>query len=128
MVTRFFVYGALGCLMEVIWTGLGSFINGDFKLKANTSIWMFFIYGLLIFLEPLYRLLAAEHLLLRAAAYSAFIFAGEYISGSLLKRAEICPWDYSGSKYHVRGVIRLDYAPAWMAAGLFFERVYWFLQ
>jgi hypothetical protein len=55
------------------------------------------------------------------------IFAAEYVSGSLLKRADICPWDYSEARYHVKGLIRWDYAPAWFAVGLIFERAYFWL-
>lgn len=35
----------------------------------------------------------------------------------------MCPWDYSHAKTNIDGVIRLDYAPLWMAAGLLFERI-----
>ena len=51
------------------------------------------------------------------------IFGAEYLSGSFLKRCGCCPWDYSHARYNIRGVIRLDYAPFWFAAGLFFEKI-----
>ena len=35
----------------------------------------------------------------------------------------MCPWDYSGAKTSIKGVIRLDYAPYWMIAGLIFEKL-----
>ena len=44
-------------------------------------------------------------------------------SGTFLKRHGMCPWDYSHAKTNIDGVIRLDYAPLWMAAGLLFERI-----
>jgi hypothetical protein len=31
---------------------------------------------------------------------------------------------YLKSRWNIRGLIRLDFAPAWFAAGLFFERVW----
>ena len=31
-------------------------------------------------------------------------------------------WDYSRAKFNIKGVIRLDYAPLWFTAGLFFEK------
>ena len=55
--------------------------------------------------------------------YSVGIFSFEYISGTFLKRHGMCPWDYSHAKTNIDGVIRLDYAPLWMAAGLLFERI-----
>lgn len=110
--------------MEVFWTGLGSLVSRDFKLRSNTSIWMFFIYGMVVFLEPVYLLIAGFPILLRGTIYALCIFAGEYLTGGALKRMDLCPWDYSHTRYHVQGLIRLDYAPVWFAAGLTFERVF----
>ena len=124
MITRFILYGAIGCLMEVFWTGLCALFHKDFKLRANTSIWMFFIYGMVVFLEPVYLLFQAYPMALRGVIYVLCIFIGEYITGGFLKRADLCPWDYSGCRYNVQGLIRLDYAPVWFAAGLVFERVF----
>jgi len=125
MITRFLIYGALGCLMEVLWTGLASLKSKNFKLNSTTSLWMFFIYGMVAFLEPVFRLVSPMPVLLRGLIYAACIFTGEFITGSLLKRIQVCPWDYSGAKYHVKGVVRWDYLPAWIVAGLVFEWVYW---
>ena len=127
MITRFAIYGAIGCLMEVLWTGLGELLNKNFRLSSKTSLWMFFIYGGVVILEPLFRILSPLNFLLRGIVYALLILIGEFISGSLLKHAKICPWDYSHTRYHVRGVIRFDYIPAWIVAGLLFERIYWML-
>lgn len=40
-----------------------------------------------------------------------------------MKKHDMCPWDYSGAKSNINGLIRLDYAPFWMAAGLIFEKI-----
>jgi len=110
--------------MEVFWTGLCSLVNKDYKLRANTSIWMFFIYGMVVFLEPVYLLIQHYPIVFRGAVYTLCIFIGEYITGGFLKRADLCPWDYTNCRYSVHGVIRLDYAPVWFAAGLIFEWVF----
>lgn len=110
--------------MEVLWTGLNSLLKKDFKLTARTSIWMFPIYGFIVFLEPLCNLIYSMPILLRGGIYSICIFIGEYVSGFILKRFNLCPWDYSKSKYNISGIIRLDYAPVWFMAGLVFETVY----
>ena len=52
---RFIIYGLLGFCMEVLWTGFGSLLKGDIKLTASTYVWMFFIYGLAVFLEPIHN-------------------------------------------------------------------------
>jgi len=125
MIIRFMIYGALGCLMEVLWTGLASLTTKNYKLSSTTSLWMFFVYGMIAFLEPAFRFLAPMPLLLRGLLYAVCIFSGEFLTGSLLKRLAVCPWDYSSAKYHIKGLIRIDYLPAWIVAGLIFERVYW---
>jgi uncharacterized membrane protein len=127
MITRFVIYGAIGCLMEILWTGLYALVNKDFRLSATTSLWMFFIYGMVVFIEPFFILTAPLNFLIRAVIFAALIFAGEFITGTILKRAQVCPWDYSHSRFHIKGIIRLDYLPAWAVAGLFFEQVYWSL-
>lgn len=86
---------------------------------------MFFIYGAVVALEPLFVFLAPLNFLLRGLIYALLIFAGEFITGSVLKLCNVCPWDYSHTRYHVRGVIRLDYLPAWALAGLIFEQLFW---
>ncbi|MCL2603825.1 MAG: hypothetical protein FWD90_05040 [Defluviitaleaceae bacterium] len=127
MIIRFVIYGALGCLMEVLWTGLGTFLKKDYTLRSTTSLWMFFIYGMVVLLEPVFRLVSAWPFFLRGILYAVCILGGEFLTGSLLKKAALCPWDYTGSRYHVMGIIRWDYAPAWAAAGLFFEQIYLYI-
>lgn len=109
--------------MEILFTSLGALRKKDMKLIGQTSVWMFPIYGMAALIEPLYRHIKNVPAFFRGVIYSAGIFLGEFLSGSLLKRRGICPWDYSGAKTNVRGVIRLDYAPLWMAAGLIFEKL-----
>ena len=60
---------------------------------------------------------------IRALLYGSAIMTGEYISGSLLTKFDICPWSYKGCKYTINDIVRLDYLPFWMIAGLIFERI-----
>ena len=83
---------------------------------------MFPIYGMACIFSPLSQKLKTKNTLLRGSIYTAFIFAGEFLSGLFLKKHRICPWDYSRAKFNIKGVIRLDYAPLWFTAGLFFEK------
>ena len=109
--------------MEILFTAFDSFRRRELKLMGRTSIWMFPIYGLAVLIEPAYRYTKRLPALLRGLVYSAGIFTMEFLSGSFLKKHGICPWDYSNAKSNVGGVIRLDYAPFWMAAGLIFEKI-----
>ena len=124
MIIRFVIYGLIGWGAEVMWTGLHSLFKKDFRLTSHTSLWMFFIYGSALFFEPVVDAVAGLPLLARGATYVLCIFAIEYIMGIIMKKLKVCPWDYSKAKFNIHGVIRLDYAPAWLAMGLLFEFVF----
>lgn len=125
MITRFVFYGLTGWCVEVFWTGLGSLIRGDLTLASRTYLWMFPIYGLAIFLEPVHNSIRHWPFLVRGGIYTGLIFLAEYSTGYLLQHfTGSCPWDYSGTPFSVNGLIRLDYAPAWFVAGLLFERLH----
>ncbi|MDR1914554.1 MAG: hypothetical protein LBQ68_08760 [Clostridiales bacterium] len=128
MLIRFLIFGAAGWIIEIIWTGFVSLIKKDFRLTATTSIWMFFIYGLVVFMGPLCDILNALPVIARGGIYTLCIFTIEYITGVCLKKIKICPWDYSDCKFAVRGVIRLDFAPAWFTVGLIFERMHMIMR
>lgn len=86
---------------------------------------MFPIYGLAVFLEPIHDRIRSRPFYIRGGVYTFIIFLIEYFTGLALKiLTGICPWDYSGSRFSVNGFIRLDYAPAWFAAGLLFEKLH----
>ena len=109
--------------MEIIFTSLHSLRRRDMRLVGTTSIWMFPIYGCAALLSPISRLLHTQSFWVRGFTYMSLIFSAEYLTGSLLKRHELCPWDYQHSRWNIKRLIRLDYAPYWFGAGLLFERV-----
>ena len=122
---RFIIYGLAGWCMEIIWTGLGSFLNGNIVLEAETYIWMFPIYGLAILFEPIHNKIRSWPVIIRGGVYTLLIFLIEYLAGWTLQRfIGVCPWDYSGTPFAIDGFIRLDYAPAWFIAGLIFEKTH----
>lgn len=125
MKKRFIIYGLLGWCIEVFWTGFGALFKGDIKLTGRTYIWMFFIYGLAVFLEPVHDKIRGKSLIVRGAIYTLLIFTIEYATGLILRKMlGICPWDYSQCRFSVDGLIRLDYGPAWFVAGLLFEKIH----
>lgn len=113
----------IGWAMEIFWTGLHAFRVRNLKLIGSSSLWMFPIYGSAAFLAPVMQKLKDISLFKRGFIYMSCIFLGEYISGMLLKRRNMCPWDYSRTPYHLNGVIRLDYAPVWFLVGLLYEQI-----
>jgi len=115
--------GILGWCLEIIYTALQSFRRRERCGMGNTSVFMFFIYGMAAFLKPIYLLIRRLPLLLRGLIYTICIFSAEYTAGTILSRKELCPWNYERSRFHINGLIRLDYAPLWFTAGLLFEHV-----
>lgn len=128
-VTHTLLLCAVGMAMEVVFTALADYPKaGDRRLKGYTYIWMIPIYALVYpACVYLYPLAAPYPLLLRGTFYMLIIYLVEYASGWLLRGAVgECPWEkeYRGRRWAVHGLIRLDFAPAWVLASLLFEWVY----
>lgn len=124
MLTRFVIYGLLGWNMEVFWTGLMSGLSGNPRLAAHTYLWMFPIYGLAVLLEPLHEKIRCLRWYLRGMIWMLIIWAVEFTTGGLLRMlVGTSPWIYREG-WQIYGLIRLDMAPLWFAAGLLFERIH----
>lgn len=121
MIKKFIQCGIVGWCLEILFTAFQSFGKKDFKLKGNTSLWMFPIYGFAAILYPFIGILKKKPLVFRGCIYTFFIFLTEFVTGKFLKKRNLCPWNYDDAKYNIDGVIRLDYAPYWFGAGLLFE-------
>lgn len=118
--------GLCGWCLECFWTGINSIKNwkgNDKTLSCRTSIWMFPIYGLAACLPPICTKLQKRNALFRGGVYATLIYITEFITGVILKKYGACPWDYSKSKFNIKGVIRFDYIPVWILTGLFFEKI-----
>uniref|UniRef100_UPI003FEDFABA putative ABC transporter permease n=1 Tax=Agathobacter sp. TaxID=2021311 RepID=UPI003FEDFABA len=125
---NFFICGLAGWCMEIVFTSFGTFLHGDPRLLGHTSLWMFPIYGMAALIDPIYEKIKYWPFLLRGCFYAASIMLGEFLSGSLLRFLGVCPWDYSGTPYNIAGIVRLDYFPFWVVAGLAFEVLLRFLD
>lgn len=113
--------GIVGWGLEVFWTGFQAMLHGDTRLTGHSSLWMFPIYGMAAAIAPAYEILKPLNFVFRGLIYMMCIFAVEYITGTILKSMNLCPWDYSRAALNVDGLIRLDYAPIWFCVGLLFE-------
>ncbi len=121
--SNFIKCGLAGWSMEILFTSMDSLRRRDMTLKGNTSLWMFPIYGSAAFLAPIGRLLRSKPVWARGLSYMGLFFSLEYLSGYLLSRRNLCPWDYNRSRWNISRIIRLDFAPCWFLAGLAFERL-----
>lgn len=122
---NFIKCGITGWCMELLFTSACCFKRKDYKLIGQTSIWMFPIYGMASVIKPVSNQLKKHNrkTIERGLIYTVGIYATEYTTGTLLKKKDRCPWDYSKSKYHINGVIRWDYAPLWFVVGLVYEKM-----
>ena len=121
-IQNFIKCGILGWCLEIIFTSLQALRRRDYTLRGVTSLWMFPIYGAGCLLTPFFFFFRRLHWTMRGGIYAAFILAAEYLSGSLLWKRGLCPWDYGRARWNISRVIRLDYIPCWAATGLLMER------
>lgn len=119
----FVLCGTTGWCLEIIFTGLSQLRRRELTMIGQSSLLMFPIYGMAALIRPLSRILCKKPFWVRGITYMGLIFSGEYLSGSLLKKHDLCPWDYAKSRYQIGSIIRLDYAPYWFLAGLLFEHL-----
>lgn len=122
MKNNFIKCGLIGWTMELFTTSLRHFhCDHDKRFVGNTSLLMFPIYGMAAAMAPIHKILCKQNVLVRGFIYMMLIFATEYTTGWLLRKFDMCPWDYSDADLNVDGLIRLDYGPWWFLAGLLFE-------
>jgi uncharacterized membrane protein len=129
---RVLLYGTFGWCAEIVWTAVHDVAASliarravDLKLAGHTYLWMLPIYGVggRLF-EVVHTALGGAPWPLRGMVYMLGCFAVEYATGFAIKRlAGEIPWDYSHRRWHVHGLIRLDYAPVWFCFGLLLEHV-----
>jgi uncharacterized membrane protein len=75
--------------------------------------------------EPVHDRLRARPVPLRATVYGVGILGVEYASGRALRRlVGHAPWDYTGARFAIDGLVRLDYLPLWAAFGLGLARLH----
>ncbi len=105
-------------------------LRGQWVLRGHSYLWMLPIYGTVVFFEPVHDRVRGWPWPLRGLTWLMLIWSLEYTSGWLISLViGQIPWDYSlKTSLHVNGLIRLDYAPAWFAAGLLFEKVHDYLD
>lgn len=123
-----YLLASVGVGLEVAFTAVASLRAGDRRLVGHSYLWMFPIYALAYpLLDALWPVVGDLPWPVRAGLYVVAFFAVEYTSGWVLRRAlGQCPWEegYRAARWGVHGLIRLDYAPAWFAVSLLFERLY----
>ena len=137
----FILYAVFGMTFESLFTGIADSIKRtNPRLKTRSSIWMFPIYGSLLFIVIIVQFLYSSYpWYFRGFMYMMLILAWEYFSGLVIKNlVGVAPWDYSTNdtyddvgrkkRFHINGLICLEYAPAWFFGGLLAEWFFIFLE
>lgn len=94
--------------------------------RAPSSLLNVPVYGLAQPLfEPLHDRVRSRPVVVRGLVYGFGILGVEYVSGAALRRLTgSAPWDYTGARLAIGGLVRLDYLPLWGAFGLGLERLH----
>ncbi|XP_056292132.1 transmembrane protein 229B-like [Pseudoliparis swirei] len=125
-VERLYVYALHGCLCEVAFTAVCDWCSTrDMRLTGHSSLWALPMYAIAIYLIEVLRarLLVRRHPLpVRLVAYTVFIYLWEFSWGAGLSLLGACPWDYSGYRYNLAGLVTLEYAVPWTLAAFIAEQ------
>lgn len=119
MTITFIIFGVVGMTAEVVFGAIKAlFRDRSYELKGSTSLWMFFIYGLIAFIYPVIAVRIGDLPWWgRGLIYMIAIYIVEYISGWILRKLTVCPWNYP-QKWSISGLVYLPYAPLWFGFGL----------
>jgi hypothetical protein len=121
--------GVGGLLIEVVFTGLYSLLNGNIKLTCQTSLWMVLVYGTARCLFDYLCVTLHYNRFTMACIYTPLIYFQEFIWGLLfLKVLKKRLWDYGLSHWSPMGLINFRYLPAWFLLALFFDKINYFLH
>lgn len=128
LLEKLVVYGCLGLLIEVFFTGIGSLIRRHWDAAGKTYLWMLPIYGFTaLMLEGLSEALPWPFYL-KAFAYVPIIYGIEAVSGWTIRHIiGRIPWDYGSSRLSPMGLINLRYAPFWLLLAMAFDPITNFL-
>jgi uncharacterized membrane protein len=134
----FLIFAAAGVAQEVLFTGIiDSIKEKNPRLKGRSTLWMFPIYGCILFI-----VMFVSHLnypwYVRGLLYAVLILAWEYVTGYIIRKlVGVAPWDYANTtsydnaarkkRFQLHGLICLEYVPIWFIGGLLAEKLYLFL-
>ncbi len=136
LAAKLLLYGAIGLLIEVGFTGLWSLVNRNWKASGHTYLWMLPVYGLTAMTLEVISESLPWPFYFKAFVYLPVIYGAEGLSGAVIrfvtKRLQhwlgghgggVILWDYGSSRWTPFGLINLKYAPFWLLVGLAFDPI-----
>lgn len=127
------LFAVVGLGLETVFTAALDWKQDPKRhLMGYSSIWYMPLYAVApLFFRWAGPALFGLPLVVRGALYMALIYLCEYAGMLALRRllgSSPSEASYYKSRWNVQGLIRLDFAPSWFAAGLAFEGFYRWLN
>lgn len=124
------VWGLIGLLIEVFFTGIKSAVKKPHTAEGTTYLWMLPIYGIgsILFEYISHNVRCVEPV--KAVVLVVALYVVEFTSGAALRYIlGRCPWDYNSPtggwhKMSIRGLVRVDYVVWWYILSLSFVYIY----
>lgn len=119
---NFLICGLTGWCMEILFTSAGSLARHDGRLIGQTSLWCSPSTVCCLYRSGLCKNQKAAGTSARQHLYSGYFFI-RVLKRFSLKAASFLPLGLQQRQGKCQRLIRLDYAPLWLGAGLLFERI-----
>lgn len=118
------IYGCLGLLIEVFFTGISSLIRKHWDATCKTYLWMGPIYGVTALILEAVSDAITWPFYLKAFIYVPIIYGAEGLSAWVLKSIiGRVPWDYGLSHWTPMGFVNFSYLPFWLILALGFDAI-----
>lgn len=136
LLSKLIAFAGFGIFVEVVFRAFTNTLEQlyfdqpiDYTFRTKIYFWMIPIYGMsYLLLNAVYNKLSQIPFFLQLMLITISIFIIEYSTGFALQQLiGKCPWEYKIG-YHFNGLIRLDYAPAWMLFAYLLLRFYKYIE
>lgn len=111
----FLVYGAFGLLLEIFFTASHDVLVGRNRAaRGVTSLWMHPVYA-----SGAFCLQGLSFIDMHPAIFIlvgvGIVYFVEFTFGLVMRSYGLRLWDYQHSRFHIMGLVRLDYVAFWAA-------------
>lgn len=133
---KFLLYGLLGMLIEVLFTGVSSLVGRNWKATGHTYLDMLPVYEATAIVLELVSEALPWPFWAKAFVYVPIIYGAEGLSGWAIKTftgwlqrgfgghgGGLILWDYGTSRWTPFGLINLKYAPWWLGLAMVFDPI-----
>jgi uncharacterized membrane protein len=121
LILLFFIYAFLGWCSEVAFAAIktGHFVNRGFLNGPICPIYGFGVVGCIVALTPL-----ADHIFVLFFASMILTSALEFVTGWVLEKAFHTKWwDYTNTRFNIKGYICLEFSIMWGFAATFIMKL-----